>query len=108
MSLSAEKISDRFIVDNSGPKIIIKNIDESSSNYITLSFTVSDKYSPTKNVEFSINSKKWKKTYPVDGIFDSKSEKFNIKLYVENNDLNSIIIKATDLNNNIGFQRTRF
>ena len=106
--LSTVKISDSFDIDNTGPQILDISIKKNSSQ-ITLSFTAKDQYNPIKEISYSIDGKAWKTVYPIDRICDSKTEKFNIttKLHAVGS-THSIVIKAIDSINNIGFGRKNF
>ena len=106
--LSTVKISDSFDIDNTGPQILDISIKKNSSQ-ITLSFTAKDQYNPIKEISYSIDGKAWKTAYPIDRICDSKTEKFNITTtFHAVGGTHSIVIKAIDSINNIGFGRKNF
>lgn len=100
--LSSEKVSEPFIVDNTGPEVSeIQVVERGSDKFIT--FTVRDALSKVKSAEYGLNAEKWELVYPVDSICDSKTEKFEIKVSSKLNGNNSIVIKALDSNDNIGY-----
>ncbi|MCG8605437.1 hypothetical protein MJD09_10620 [bacterium] len=106
MSLSAEKTSQPFKVDNSGPEV--SNIAvKLSGDEAAISFAVSDKMTNITSVEYGINAQEWRLVYPVDGICDSKNERFklNSRSYIEGE--NIVVIKAKDALGNLGFGKAK-
>ena len=107
MTLSSEKISQPFIVDNRGPEVSEINVRSQGKNTI-LSFSVSDTQMNVLSVEYGLNAGTWNLVYPVDGICDSKKELFEIKASSLLKGTNTIVIKAKDSLDNIGFGKTNF
>ncbi len=105
MALSSDKISPLFKVDNSGPKISDIKI-QAQKNDAKISFVVEDEMLNIKSVEYGLNADDWKLVYPVDGICDSKTEKFEIVLKSYVKGVNTIVIKAEDALGNTGFGKT--
>lgn len=103
---STEKISDPFIIDNTGPQIINSSVEKKSSQNI-IAFTVEDQFNPIDKVFYSIDGEEWKLLYPIDNISDSKMEKFVIKT-TQSKGSHSVVIKAMDAINNMGFGRIYF
>lgn len=103
--LKTEKISEPFTIDNTGPVVSDLTI-KSTASEILISFTVRDQLSSVKSVEYSLNAEDWQLTYPVDGICDSKIEKFEIRIPGEMKGRTSVVIKAEDWVNNRGFGKT--
>lgn len=97
--LSNEKESEPFDVDNSAPKIeIMKNTKE--SNKIVLEVRATDKFSPIKSMEYSINPGEWIVLFPVDLINDSPSETYRIEID-KPGVADSVVLRCTDKVNNI-------
>jgi len=91
-TLTGEKISDPFIIDNTAP--VVKNLDRNDAK---VTFTVQDEWHHIESVHYSINAKDWKEIYPKDGIIDSKTEFFELK--VERG--HQVAIKAKDAIDNV-------
>lgn len=107
MTLSTERISQPFIVDNSGPKVSEIKVRTQAGNTV-LSFFVEDELMSILAVEYGLNAEEWKLLYPVDGICDSKKERFEIKLTSSIKGTNTIVIRARDSLENTGFGKTNF
>ncbi len=102
MVLSSDKVSQPFVIDNSGPQVSELAV-KSHGKKITLSFSVQDKLSPVESVEFAVNAEDWKLVYPDDGICDSKRESFTMELPGPVAKEATFVIKATDAIGNVGF-----
>ncbi len=101
-----EKVSDYFIVDNNGPVISdiqLKYIDNDS---LQLKFVVTDTWSFIQEAHISINGTDWKLVYPIDLVCDSKREEFDIKIKAPVKPNFTVVIKASDEANNIGYGRS--
>ena len=61
-------------------------------------FVVTDTHSPVQHVEYSLNTERWQIVYPLDGIPDSREERFEVSLAAA--DVPRLIIRATDAMNN--------
>lgn len=92
-----EKISELFIIDNTGPDIHDIDIQMNGKE---CSFLVTDRWSVLANVYYSVNTDEWQLVYPTDGVLDSKNEQFKITIKdIKDGDV--ISIKATDATGNI-------
>lgn len=98
-SLVAERESEVFDVDNSAP-IVTVNAVRGEGGRQTVTFTVKDGHSPVERVEYSMDATRWRLVYPVDGIADSKEERFEVAL--EAGVGLPVMIRATDALNNVG------
>ncbi|MFQ5864681.1 MAG: hypothetical protein ACE5IW_05565 [bacterium] len=107
MTLATEKISQPFEVDNTGPEVTDFKVD-AHGDETTISFLVVDEMRIVKSVEYGLNAEDWKLVYPIDGICDSKEERFELKLRTVPKGGNSLVIKAKDLIGNIGFGKKNF
>lgn len=107
LALSSEKVSQPFVVDNSGPKVSALNV-RNVGKEILLSFFVEDEWTILEAVKYGLNAESWVLVYPVDGICDSKKEKFEIRVSAETRGTNTIVIKAKDALGNIGFGKSHF
>jgi len=100
-----EKISDWFIVDNTSPGIEECNIQKMNNDSLQISFKVIDELSPIKRVQISYDIQKWLWVYPKDLVCDSKEEEFKFNIKLDQNQFRSIIVKAVDNTENIGYRR---
>ncbi|TDI78960.1 MAG: hypothetical protein E2O79_11060 [Caldithrix sp.] len=107
MTLSSEKISQPFIVDNKGPEVSEIKVRSQGKNTI-LSFSVFDSQMNILSVEYGLNADDWSLVYPVDGICDSKKEQFEIKVSSLLEGTNTVVIKVKDSLDNIGFGKKNF
>jgi len=106
-ALQTEKISQPFVIDNSGPAVRDISI-QSGDGGATIRFVVEDMWNIVSSVEYGVNAEKWVLVYPVDGICDSKREEFEVKIDSGIKGTNNIVIKAKDALENIGFGTERF
>jgi|GEM_PF-1142652 len=105
---TGEKLSDWFIIDNTGPQIEKLNIIKTSNDSLQIAFIVKDQLSVIKEVHYSINGDDWNWVNPVDLVCDSKREEFvfQIKKPAERN--HTLVIRAKDDANNVGYGRIVF
>jgi hypothetical protein len=102
---SVEKISQPFVIDNTGPAVTDIRIENRQGSHV-FSFIVKDELQSITSVEYGLNAEDWQLIYPVDGICDSKLERFEIALKTAVNGTNTIVIKAKDVNGNLGFGKS--
>jgi hypothetical protein len=106
--LKSEKISESFSIDNSGPEIVNLAFNKKSKP-TEISFIVQDQFNLLKEVWYAVDGDDWKQVNPVDGILDSKNEKFLIRISsVQGKGKHELVIKALDTLKNINFLRTHF
>ena len=82
-----------FDVDNSPPQIDLEPMRSETGRTI-VPFSVTDSHSPVHRVEYSFDTEEWQIVYPVDGIPDSLTERFEVAIPGDNED--GLIIRATD------------
>ncbi|MEE4312555.1 MAG: hypothetical protein V2J62_11900 [candidate division KSB1 bacterium] len=108
LAYSDFKKSEPFDIDNSGP-VVDKIKTRLSGTKLTISFTVSDLYNIVDEVTYALDGEDWKTIYPEDSINDSKTERFNIETEIKKTGgAHSIVIKALDSVDNIGFGKSHF
>lgn len=107
LALNSEKVSQPFVVDNSGPVVSDITI-QPGNDATTLSFVVEDRWNIVSAVEYGLNAEDWVLVYPVDGICDSKREEFEIEIDSGVEGTNTLVVKARDALNNIGFGKDKF
>ena len=86
-----------FDIDNSPPSIELQPLAQDGDS-ATVTFSVTDAHSPIQHVEYSIDTERWQVIYPVDGIPDSRTERFEVTVAVDA--LDTLVIRATDAMNN--------
>jgi hypothetical protein len=94
-----EKMSDIFLVDNSGPVISEFNAAFKDQNR-RISFKVHDEWSYLTRIEYSVDAGGWKLLVPVDQITDAKTEWFELDLAAKKK-VKSIAVRATDRLENV-------
>ena len=89
-------ITDRYyILDNTQPIIQIETI-KYSSNEVLVSFNVVDELRCIQKVEYAVDIEKWNVVFPLDNVYDSKDEKFEIKIKNVSNGKGNLVIRAKD------------
>ncbi|HTI36929.1 MAG TPA: hypothetical protein VL484_05150 [Vicinamibacterales bacterium] len=98
-ALAGELESVSFDVDNTAPHIDVQSATHAAGK-AAIAFVVRDDQSAVQRVEYSLDASRWQVAYPVDGIADSREEKFEVS--VEGGDaVRSVIIRASDAMNNV-------
>jgi hypothetical protein len=98
-ALTGELESISFDVDNTAPHIDIQSAQRSGGKAV-IAFDVRDDQSAVQRVEYSLDASRWQVAYPVDGIADSREEKFQVTVD-GGNAVRSVIIRASDAMNNV-------
>jgi len=92
--LAGELESQPFDIDNS-PPVIEMGTPTREGDRLVMPFTVRDGQSAIRRVEFTFDGERWQVVYPVDGIPDSRTERFRLAL--ENAAaVSRLIVRATD------------
>ncbi len=104
LSLTGEKESRSFKVDNTPPRVAgIQATPAQGGHQIT--FQAEDDSSAIKKVEYSVDSGKWHVVYPTDGIADSKQESFDFSMTGFSDGVHTLVVKVTDLLKNVATAR---
>lgn len=97
-ALDGELESSAFDIDNAPPAITM-SAPRQANGRTTIQFSVRDDWSTISKVEYSLDAQRWQVVYPVDNIFDSRTEQFELTL--DNADAaRGLIIRAYDAKNN--------
>lgn len=96
--LADEIESEPFDVDNSPPRIDV-GAHRADADRVTVSFVVRDGHSPVRRVEYSLDTARWEALHPLDGIADSKVERFQVS--VGRDALDRLAIRAVDAMDNV-------
>lgn len=105
MTKQSEKISDWFIIDNTGPKIQNFQKNRIGNDSLQIAFRIVDELSSIKQVQISYDVKEWLWVYPNDLVCDSKQEQFQFNLPWKKKQIHSIIVKAQDKSENTSYDR---
>ncbi|HHT9131294.1 MAG TPA: hypothetical protein ACFYED_02290 [Candidatus Tripitaka californicus] len=111
ITLSAEKVSEPFLVDNTRPLLVEPKATASSASggpnppqaeKAIVSGLARDELSNITRIEYSVDAGDWKAIFPRDNIFDSREEDFQFIVEGLSQGEHTIIINATDAEGNIG------
>src|SRR6266851_4337502 len=81
-ALTAERVSRRFEVDTTPPRI--ENLAASvEGGQIHVTFRAGDGFSPVKRAEYSVDAGEWKYVEPVGQLSDAKTENYDFKIAPE-------------------------
>ncbi len=98
LALRGEAESSTFVVDNTAPRIELAP-PTASGTRTRLQFTVTDAMSPVVRVEYSVDAQRWQTVFPVDGISDGRTERFDV--VVEANGAREVTVRAFDALNTV-------
>jgi len=105
-ALSAEKISDPFLVDNTPPKVSQVKSRAIDGDRYEVTGRVTDELSAIKELWYSVDAGDWKALPARDGVFDSPEEAFLFSTEAFSSGEHTIVMKAIDLANNVGAGKT--
>ena len=97
LALQGERESQPFEVDNASP--IVEVTPAAGASAATVRFTVRDGHSPIQRVEYASTTDRWRQAYPVDGLLDSREERFELTL--EAGATGRVVVRATDALGNV-------
>ena len=104
-ALSAENTIQPIVIDNSRPIIKSMNIAMGTDGRYVISGTIKDEYSNIIKVQYSMDGHEWTSAYPVDGVFDSQEESFQITTKHLTPGDYTLIVNAFDSEGNIGVEK---
>lgn len=99
VTLAGEMDSVAFEIDNTPPEVVVQSIGTDPARP-TVSFEVTDDHSPIQRVECSEDGQEWRAVFPVDGIADTRSERYAVTLERPLGP-RGLTIRATDSMNNV-------
>jgi sugar lactone lactonase YvrE len=94
-TLTGERESTTFDIDNTPPVIEVPRPGTNSGKVVA--FTVRDSHSPIQRAEYSQNAGTWKLAHPVDGLLDSREERFELAP----DDASNVVLRVTDTLGNV-------
>lgn len=104
-AFSEEDTTQPIVIDNSRPIIQSLNSVKREDGRYSISGTVKDDYSSIIRVQYTIDGQDWISAYPVDGLFDSPEESFQITTKTLPPDDYTLVINVFDSEGNIGVEK---
>jgi hypothetical protein len=98
-ALTGEMDSAAFDIDNTPPSVSVASVRVDRGRTL-ITFDVKDDHSPIQRVEYSQDGQRWRGVFPVDGIADSRSERYELVIDGEIGD-RGVTVRATDAMNNV-------
>lgn len=99
VALTGELDSSAFEMDNTPPAISVGSVRVDRGRTL-VTFDVKDDHSPIQRVEFSQDGQRWRGVFPVDGIADSREERFELAVEGELGE-RGLTLRASDGMNNV-------
>jgi hypothetical protein len=98
-ALAGERDSVAFEIDNTPPEVTIQSVRAEAAR-TAIAFEIRDDHSPIQRAELSEDGLQWRAVFPIDGISDSRSERYDI---VINRPLGprGMTLRVTDAMNNV-------
>jgi hypothetical protein len=101
LTLSAEKESDPFDVDNTPPTVTLTLVSATSVRAV-----VKDDSSLVRRAEFSVDGGRWQEVHPVDGINDEMEETYDVPVgNLGSSGPHVLVVRGTDLLGNASTSR---
>ncbi len=111
-ALTGEKVSDRFEVDNTPPRVEFTNTRLEGSK-LHLVFRAADSFSAIARAEYSIDANDWQAAEPVGQISDYKIESYDLVVPLPSPDAKSgpvdehtVVVRVFDRYDNAGIAKT--
>lgn len=105
---TSEKITEIFLIDNTGPQVQNFALTSEKPGAKNIRFTVQDQLNAIHYSEFAFDTGEWQVLFPVDGICDSKSESFQLNLPILEKGVHTLVIRTYDRFLNVGFGKFQF
>jgi len=108
-ALSAEKVSRRFEVDTTAPRI--DNLSATVEGaQMQIHFRAQDSFSPLRRAEYSVDAGEWKYVEPVGQLSDAKAEEYSFKAALESSKDTAaehvVVVRVYDKYENMGTAKT--
>ena len=102
--LTAIRDTPPFDVDNSPPRIEVRNVGISGDRSV-VQLVVSDGQSIVERVEYTVDAERWNAAYPSDGIADEREERFEVT--VPAGSIERLVVRVTDAMKNTATRGVR-
>ena len=107
-ALQTEKISARFPVDNTAPRIALSVEKAPEGGEIVVKAVAQDDASRLKDAEYALDAGEWLPVFPGDMVSDSPDETYQIVLPELADGTHVLTIKVTDRMQNVGVGKIQF
>ena len=104
-SLSGERVSEPFDIDNTQPIVTGSGTPAMNANGARVVFLASDKSSYLTRAEYSVNGGEWMTVYADDGISDGPDERYTIEVPLSAPGEYAITLRVFDSQGNAGNAR---
>lgn len=105
LALTAESVSEPFLIDNTPPAVTGLTA-RSADRRTAVTFTAQDAASPIYRVEYAVDAGDWLIVYPKDGVCDSTTETFEVTLNTLSSGEHAVAVRVKDAANNVGTGKT--
>ncbi|MCQ4575075.1 MAG: hypothetical protein NOU37_07515 [Candidatus Brocadiales bacterium] len=102
VSLTAEKTTQPFIIDNTRPQVSSLSASYAGDNNVAVTGSFTDDLSDISRLEYSVDAADWVVIFPEDKIFDESEEFFHFIVEGLTFGEHTVVINATDKEGNIG------
>ena len=99
-SLTGEKISEAFDIDNSPPSVSVVGTPQISGNKARITFEATESSSFLQKAEFSVDGSVWREVYADDGISDSFRERYTLEIILKDAGEHTVTLRVFDANGN--------
>ena len=93
LALQGERESQSFEIDNTPPAVTVTPAG-AGAPAATVRFTVQDSQTAIQKVEYASAGDRWRQAYPIDGLLDSREERFELVLAAGAK--SPVVVRATD------------
>jgi WD40 repeat protein len=93
LALQGERESQSFEIDNTPPTVTVAPAGAGAAAG-TIRFTVEDSQTAIQRVEYASAGDRWRQAYPIDGLLDSRAERFELVLGAGAK--SPVVVRATD------------
>ena len=105
VSLSGERISEPFDIDNTQPTVTAAGAPQMTATGARVLFAASDKSGYLMRAEYSVNGGEWLPVYADDGISDGPNERYTIEVALATPGEYAITLRVFDSQGNAGNAR---
>jgi outer membrane protein assembly factor BamB len=103
-TLTAERESERFVVDNTPP--VIEGLKAVSGKFINIQFAARDGTSSIERAQYSIDGGDWIMVTPKGGISDAPDEQYDFSAGTLSSGEHTVVVRAYDHFDNVGSAKT--
>jgi WD40 repeat protein len=107
LSLSGDKLSEPFDIDNTPPTVSALRAPQTTGDRTRISFEANDAASFLTRAEYSVNGGDWQEVFADDGISDSSKERYTIEIPLRAAGEYTITLRVFDVNGNVGSARVK-